>query len=36
MINLLPKKFTDFFGMSKKTFKMVTGNLYKQHKIDIY
>lgn len=28
-----PEIIYDFFGMSKKTFKMVTGNLYKQHKI---
>lgn len=28
-----PGDIYDFFGMSKKTFKMVTGNLYKQHKI---
>jgi predicted RNA-binding protein (virulence factor B family) len=28
-----PKEIYDFFGMSKKTFKMTTGNLYKQHKI---
>ena len=28
-----PSAIYDFFGMSKKTFKMVTGNLYKQHKI---
>jgi uncharacterized protein len=28
-----PEVIYDFFGMSKKTFKMVTGNLYKQHKI---
>ncbi|MFT3932200.1 MAG: S1-like domain-containing RNA-binding protein [Chitinophagaceae bacterium] len=28
-----PEDIYDFFGMSKKTFKMVTGNLYKQHKI---
>ncbi len=28
-----PKEIYDFFGMSKKTFKMTTGTLYKQHKI---
>ena len=28
-----PDDIYDFFGMSKKTFKMTTGNLYKQHKI---
>jgi predicted RNA-binding protein (virulence factor B family) len=28
-----PSAIYDFFGMSKKTFKMVTGNLYKQQKI---
>jgi len=28
-----PDEIYDFFGMSKKTFKMVTGNLYKQRKI---
>ncbi len=28
-----PEDIYDFFGMSKKTFKMVTGNLYKQQKI---
>lgn len=28
-----PEKIYDFFGMSKKTFKMTTGNLYKQRKI---
>jgi len=28
-----PEEIYSFFGMSKKTFKMVTGNLYKQHKI---
>jgi predicted RNA-binding protein (virulence factor B family) len=28
-----PKEIYDFFGMSKKTFKMTTGNLYKQKKI---
>lgn len=28
-----PEEIYDFFGMSKKTFKMVTGNLYKQRKI---
>lgn len=28
-----PQEIYDFFGMSKKTFKMTTGNLYKQHKI---
>lgn len=29
-----PDEIYAFFGMSKKTFKMVTGNLYKQKKID--
>jgi predicted RNA-binding protein (virulence factor B family) len=29
-----PGEIYDFFGMSKKTFKMVTGNLYKQRKIE--
>lgn len=29
-----PEAIYDFFGMSKKTFKMVTGNLYKQRKIE--
>ena len=28
-----PKEIYDFFGMSKKTFKMTTGGLYKQKKI---
>ena len=28
-----PEEIYGFFGMSKKTFKMTTGNLYKQHKI---
>jgi uncharacterized protein len=28
-----PQEIYDFFGMSKKTFKMTTGNLYKQRKI---
>lgn len=28
-----PEEIYDFFGMSKKTFKMTTGALYKQHKI---
>ena len=28
-----PEEIYEFFGMSKKTFKMVTGNLYKQRKI---
>lgn len=28
-----PDDIYTFFGMSKKTFKMTTGNLYKQHKI---
>lgn len=28
-----PEDIYGFFSMSKKTFKMVTGNLYKQHKI---
>lgn len=30
----LPEEIYAFFGMSKKTFKMVTGNLYKQKKIE--
>ena len=29
-----PEEIYTFFGMSKKTFKMTTGNLYKQHKIE--
>jgi predicted RNA-binding protein (virulence factor B family) len=29
----LPEDIYSFFGMSKKTFKMTTGNLYKQHKL---
>lgn len=29
-----PEAIYDFFGMSKKTFKMTTGNLYKQKKIE--
>jgi uncharacterized protein len=28
-----PEEIYDFFGMSKKTFKMATGNLYRQQKI---
>ena len=28
-----PEKIYDFFGMSKKTFKMAVGALYKQRKI---
>ena len=28
-----PEEIHEFFGMSKKTFKMTTGNLYKQRKI---
>lgn len=28
-----PEEIYSFFGMSKKTFKMATGNLYKNHKI---
>ena len=28
-----PEDIYDFFGMSKKTFKMTTGNLYKERKI---
>jgi predicted RNA-binding protein (virulence factor B family) len=28
-----PEEIYDFFGMSKKTFKMTTGNLYRQRKI---
>ena len=28
-----PEDIYAFFGMSKKTFKMTTGNLYKQHKL---
>jgi predicted RNA-binding protein (virulence factor B family) len=30
-----PLEIYSFFGMSKKTFKMITGNLYKQHKIQL-
>lgn len=29
-----PEEIYSFFGMSKKTFKMTTGNLYRQHKIE--
>lgn len=29
-----PEEIYSFFSMSKKTFKMTTGNLYKQHKIE--
>ena len=29
-----PEDIYAFFGMSKKTFKMTTGNLYKQRKIN--
>lgn len=29
-----PEEIVAFFGMSKKTFKMTTGNLYKQQKIE--
>ena len=29
-----PEDIYSFFGMSKKTFKMTIGALYKQHKID--
>lgn len=29
-----PEEIYDFFGMSKKTFKMTTGSLYKQKKIE--
>lgn len=29
-----PNEIYSFFGMSKKTFKMTTGSLYKQHKIE--
>jgi len=29
-----PDEIYSFFGMSKKTFKMTTGNLYKQRKIE--
>jgi len=29
----LPDDIYDFFGMSKKTFKMTIGNLYRQRKI---
>jgi len=28
-----PEEIYEFFGMSKKTFKMTTGNLYKNRKI---
>jgi hypothetical protein len=30
----VPEEIYSFFGMSKKTFKMTTGSLYKQHKIE--
>jgi len=30
-----PEAIYSFFGMSKKTFKMTIGNLYKQHKIEL-
>jgi predicted RNA-binding protein (virulence factor B family) len=30
-----PEEIYSFFGMSKKTFKMTTGNLYKQKKIEL-
>ncbi len=30
-----PEEIYSFFGMSKKTFKMTVGNLYKQKKIDL-
>ena len=30
-----PEDIYEFFGMSKKTFKMTIGNLYKQRKIRI-
>jgi predicted RNA-binding protein (virulence factor B family) len=30
-----PEDIYSFFGMSKKTFKMVVGNLYKQRKIEL-
>lgn len=30
-----PEEIYDFFGMSKKAFKMATGNLYKQQKITL-
>jgi predicted RNA-binding protein (virulence factor B family) len=30
-----PEDIYSFFGMSKKTFKMVIGNLYKQRKIEL-
>ena len=30
-----PEDIYSFFGMSKKTFKMTVGALYKSHKIDI-
>lgn len=29
-----PEEIYEFFGMSKKTFKMATGNLYKQRKLE--
>ncbi|MBW7951865.1 MAG: RNA-binding protein, partial [Chitinophagaceae bacterium] len=29
-----PEEVYQFFGMSKKTFKMTLGALYKQHKIN--
>lgn len=29
-----PEEIYEFFGMSKKTFKMTTGNLYKQRKLE--
>ncbi len=32
-INRSPEEIYEFFHISKKTFKMTTGNLYKQHKI---
>ena len=31
----LPEEIYSFFGMSKKTFKMTTGGLYKQKKITL-
>lgn len=30
-----PKEIYDFFGMSKKTFKMILGKLYKERKIEL-
>ena len=30
-----PNDIYSFFGMSKKTFKMAVGNLYKQRKIEL-